>query len=84
MIIGIGVNVVVIVVIARLVGVVLQRHVDALDVTRWIVAEILALQEEVNLAERGSLAFIALPTLVHQVTDLPGALEWGGQSNTSS
>ncbi len=84
MVVGVSVDVVVVVVVARVVDVIFQRHVDALQVCRRVVAEIFPLQEQVDFPECGSLAFVALPALVHQVPNLAGALERSGQADADA
>lgn len=50
-----------------------ERNVVLIElvVDRRFEAEILALQEQVDLPEVGPVLFVALPTLAHQVVDLP-------------
>ena len=84
LVVSVRVDVVVIVVVARFVGIVFQRHVDALDVARWVVAEVLPLQEQVDFPERRPLGLVALPALVHQVSDLSRTLERRRQTDADA
>lgn len=44
-----------------------------------IVAQVLPLQEQVDLPEIRPVGLVPLPALAHEIKDLFGAVDWGAQ-----
>lgn len=61
-----------------------RRHVHGAEISvasDRLVAQVLSLQEEVNLAEVGSARVVALPALAHQIVNFRGTIYGTRQQN---
>ena len=86
-VVSIGVDIVVVVTVRRarqIFAKVPERDVSTFQITTGVVSKVLPLKEKVNFSERRSLAFVALPALVHQVSHFARTLERGGKTDPVS